>query len=103
MATKKSTIIVKEGDKFYDLFHNYLIAEEKSFKTPQYVIEEEVNEIIEKIKVLTAASSLIENGTVRKIIEEKIAAYKDCSQSIIKISQIVTEFSNKMEIENGTK
>lgn len=103
MAKKKDVIKLIEGDKYFEMVNNYQTADIQNFQTPQHTIEQEINVTVEKIKVLTGAISLIDNSLVKTIMNEKIRTLKDCSESLIKISQIFSNFSNKMENKNATE
>ena len=93
----KKKIVLVEGDKHFNRINNYLIADEGSLVTPELVLESEINEIIEKIKVLTGSSMVIKNNVINIIIKEKIEAYKDCSESLVKISQLMNRYTQSGE------
>jgi len=96
---KKDRIVLIEGDKHFDRISNYITADINNYQTPEHVVQNELNEMLEKIKTLTGANSLIKNGVLNLVLKEKIEAYTDASKSLIKLTQFMNTFSNKMEIE----
>jgi len=95
MAKKK--IILVEGDKHFGLIENYINADENDLPTPEHVLQDEFNRMMDKIKSLVNVSSIIENKEVKLVLEEKIAAYKDASQSLLYVVEKINQF--KMEIK----
>lgn len=92
---KKQRIILIEGDKYFDMLNNHMIADENNYQTPEHIVADEISKIIEKINVLMGTGNIVKNGIVKLVLSEKMEAYKDCSESLIKISQHLNQFLTK--------
>jgi len=97
MAKKK--IVLTEGSERFNMVNNHILAEKGNFFTPEKMLESEINIIIEKIKVLSGTRDLMKNGIIKLVINEKIEAYKDSSESLLKIGNMMKAFKNKLEIK----
>jgi len=95
MAVRK--INLKEGDRLYNMVKNYDHAMNHQTDTPETILEQEINQTLEKIRMLTGAIELIDNSVLKLVIKEKIVAYKDLSISLVKIGQKMNQFTNETE------
>lgn len=92
-------VILIEGDKRYEMVKNYKTADDKGYETPEHVLETKLGENIQKIQSLEGVLVLTEDKEMKAVLNAKLEAYKDCSQSLIVVGQKINQFAEKLEEE----